>query len=233
MDINEFSDRFDVILNSYSGGEIYGDTRMIRSLEVNEYEKSLFLTQAQDQIVQNIYKGFETTEEVRQYLHNLITNYRFNQPVNSSDGISVDSKFYKIPEDVMFILNASIEDESKIISILPITHDEYYLQIRNPYRQYNETSAWRLDYKYIEENKVIEVITKANIDFFNIRYLKRPNPIILTSLGDLTIRGISEKTECELNQDLHDEILNMAVQLAIQSKSIGMPKENNKQTSNQ
>lgn len=50
---------------------------------------------------------------------------------------------------------------------------------------------------------------------YKVRYLKRPVPIILTSLpDDLSIEGVSSKSECELPEELHGEILQRAVELA-------------------
>ena len=61
----------------------------------------------------------------------------------------------------------------------------------------------------------------------SMRYLRRPQPIILTDLGELSINKVSTESECELTQDLHDEILNMAVGMAIQTMGATQPKEQN------
>ena len=51
---------------------------------------------------------------------------------------------------------------------------------------------------------------------YQIRYVKRPKPIILENLSDsdLSIDGIDTITECELPTELHQEILQRAVELA-------------------
>ena len=55
-----------------------------------------------------------------------------------------------------------------------------------------------------------------------IRYVRRPTPIILTDLpNNLSIDGISEEQECELNPILHMDILNKAVELAITTRGGG------------
>ena len=48
MDLNEFSNNFDVLLNSFSEGN---------SIELDEYEKSIFLTTAQEELVLELYDG--------------------------------------------------------------------------------------------------------------------------------------------------------------------------------
>ena len=53
---------------------------------------------------------------------------------------------------------------------------------------------------------------------YKIRYSKKPNPIILIDLeDDLSINGISEESECELDSSLHRTILDRAVALALQT----------------
>ena len=76
--------------------------------------------------------------------------------------------------------------------------------------------------KYPLEGKVInlplvEVIGKFGSNLqYQMRYVKRPKPIILDNIGDMevTIDGIDKITECELPTELHQEILQRAVELA-------------------
>lgn len=63
----------------------------------------------------------------------------------------------------------------------------------------------------------IELIGKVDKKSFTytVRYIRRPRPIILDDLGgDLSIRGVSTKSTCELDESLHQEILQRAVELA-------------------
>ena len=59
-----------------------------------------------------------------------------------------------------------------------------------------------------------------------VRYLSRPTPIILIDLTDnLSINGVSVKTECKLNPVIHRAILERAVKLAIISRVPNAGKE--------
>ena len=49
---------------------------------------------------------------------------------------------------------------------------------------------------------------------YNVRYIKRPQAIILDDLDGVTLDGKSTKQECELDPILHQEILQRAVELA-------------------
>ena len=59
-------------------------------------------------------------------------------------------------------------------------------------------------------------MSKYPIISYLIRYLAKPEPIILTDLTsyNVTINGISVETTCKLNPVVHRIILNKAVQLA-------------------
>ena len=46
MTCDEFSNEFDNLLNSYSKTNSFGKTNIANAIELDEYEKSLFLTQA-------------------------------------------------------------------------------------------------------------------------------------------------------------------------------------------
>ena len=75
MTNEEFSNEFDTLVNSNS---IINSNGIESPLEFDEYEKSLFLTKAQETIVTSLYNGnlvgdsFEKTEELRRYLSDLV-----------------------------------------------------------------------------------------------------------------------------------------------------------------
>lgn len=228
MTTEEFSNEFDTLLNSYSNVEPFG--KVPNTVEVDEYEKSVFLTNAQEEIVIDLYNGknpfrdsFEKTEEIRRYLSDLIRTYTTSTKEEGYTGLSNKSVFFKLPEDLWFITYEAVnlkDDElgcmdGEGISVIPVTQDEYHRIKKNPFRGPNERRAVRLDLS----EKVVEIVSKYNIDTYLVRYLARPRPIILSKLPDnLSINGVSDKTECELNPVIHRAILERAVKLAIRSK---------------
>lgn len=226
MTTQEFSDAFDTLLQQQL---------LSQEVAVDEYEKSLFLTQAQKDIVLSLYNGtnsnlnsFEKTEEARRYLAPLVKTkiYKLEDAKNPSDysdveDISSDSHLFQLPEDIYFIIyekaNVNIDSCSNIeVSITPTTHDEYNVIKRNPFRTYNNKRGLRLD---ITED-LVEVITKGTLNSYFIRYVCMPSPIILVSLqsDNLSIEGQKEKQTSELPEVLHDKILKQAVALAIATK---------------
>ena len=225
----EFSNEFDVLINAYANNNAFG--------EYDEYEKSIFLTKAQEEIIIDLYNGknpfgdsFEKTEEIRRYLNDLIKTYTTTDKKVGYTGLSKSSVFFELPDDLWFITYESVnlKDDrlgcmsGEDISVIPITQDEYHRIGKNPFRGANERKALRLDLS----NKVVEIVSKYNVESYLVRYLSRPVPIILTNLADdLSINDISTKTECELNPVIHRAILERAVKLAIISKVPNTGKE--------
>ena len=82
MTTSEFSNEFDVLLNSFYTQGVFGETSSKSELVLDEYEKSVLLTQAQEEIVKELYSGkfngesFEKTEELRRSLSNLKTSIK-------------------------------------------------------------------------------------------------------------------------------------------------------------
>ena len=100
--------------------------------------------------------------------------------------------------------------------MIPISQDDYFRISSNPFRGSNKRRALRLD----NGNGIVEIVSEYNIDRYLVRYIARPDPIILTDLPDnLSINKVSEKTECKLNPVIHRAILEKAVKLAILSKA--------------
>lgn len=237
MTIDEFSNSFDTLLNSYALISNFGEETSKQTITLDEYEKSVLLTKAQEEIVLSLYnsknpygEAFEGTEELRRYLSNLITEKSLKPITNTSGtplGLESKSKFFTLPEDLWFItLESVVIDNSKcgaetIMKVYPVKQDEYQAIRDNPFRGANDRRALRLD---LSEGNV-EIICKYMIAIYYIRYIKKVPPIILEDLpNDLTIEGKSEASNCILHEALHQKILDKAVQLALQSRGYNINK---------
>lgn len=225
MTTEEFSNGFDVLVNSYSGLEPFGFSQS--PLSFDEYEKSIFLTKAQEEIAEGLYTGkalgdsFEDTEQLRRYLAHLVKTAMLPCRV-APNGLSDKSVFAILPDDVWFITYESVTLDSdspcingKEIQVVPVTQDEYHRIKGNPFRKPNSRKALRLD---VDES-MVELISEESIRNYLVRYLSRPEPIILLDLPDeLSINNVKTKTECKLNPGIHRMILEVAVTLAIRSR---------------
>lgn len=227
MTNEEFSNEFDSLVNSNSIIKPFGVDSM--PLEFDEYEKSMFLTKAQESIVISLYNGnltgdsFEKTEELRRYLSSLVKTYSTTDKVEG-EGLTRDSYFFNIPEDTWFITYEAVTSQDvklgcakgSIMEVVPVTQDELYKTKRNPFRMPNKRRVLRLDI----EGYTVELISAFNIDEYQIRYLSKPEPIILIDLPEgLSINGLTKATECKLNPAIHRVILEMAVSLALKSRA--------------
>ena len=74
MTLEEFSNGFDTLVNSYKRFKDFDKQEILDSIEFDEFEKSFYLTRAQEEFVVNLYNGrnpygvtFEGTEELRRY----------------------------------------------------------------------------------------------------------------------------------------------------------------------
>jgi hypothetical protein len=219
MTTQEFSNEFDILYNNIMSNQAPG---------LNEYEKSVFLTQAQESLVISLYNGnsplaesFESSEELRRYLDSLIKTAELKQVEGSDIKLSEFSSFYNLPDDILFITyevvllnNSSCSCKNKYIKVVPVKQDDLHHTISNPFKTFGENRILRLD----NGKSSVELLSEYDINKYIIRYISKPSPIIITDLNEfypeLSINGISNTTECQLNSALHGEILRRAVELA-------------------
>lgn len=217
MSISEFSNQFDILYNNIMSNAAPG---------LNEYEKSVLLTKAQNEIIKNYFnpqgnkyqEGFDGSAKRQIDFSELVTTAKIT---STTSGSTYDKrgKLYELPEKLMIIIQESIDTDNGTFQVIPIKFDEYMRIMSKPFKEPLKWQAWRL---VTDSNSSVnaEIIahTPDTIESYNIRYIRRPNPIILVNLateyGDLTIDGISTVSECELNPEIHEEILQRAVELA-------------------
>ena len=175
MTAKEFSSGIDVALDSFASSANFGEEGNRQTLQLNEYEKSVFLTEAQEEVALSLYTGrnsslqsFEETEELRRYLSDLIAEAELS-PLTSLSGkiIGMDSrsKFFTLPENLWFITYEAVNATGKAcedrttMSVVPVRQDEYHRLKNNPFRGANNRKALRLD---LSEGNV-EIISKFDV----------------------------------------------------------------------
>ena len=214
MNNKEFSNEFDILYNNLMSNN---------AAPLNEYEKSVLLTQSQESIVIDIYNGrfngesFENTEEVTEYISNLVKEVTLSDKIENE--AHKNSIFFQLPEDLWFITYESVNlsDESlgcannKDVIVVPVSQDNFHNVSRSPFRGPNDRRVLRLTI-----GTKAELVSKYNIKSYTVRYLSRPNPIILEDLTGygVSINNETRVTECKLNPVIHRAILNRAVSLA-------------------
>lgn len=236
MTYQELSDQFDTLFNNVTSNQAPG---------LNEYEKSVFLTKAQDEILKNQFnpkgnkyqEGFDDSQKRQMDFSMLIKKASPNVQGGSSNfypgstGVGTTT----IPNDVWLIINEGVDvtrnGNSVHLTVVPISFDEFDRLMSKPYKRPLKYQAWRL---ITNENKSTDIVVGPSDTFaagnpYTIRYVRKPKPIIVGDLDGLTINGYefsaTTSTEpttnttgktagCELDEMLHEEILQRAVELA-------------------
>ena len=243
MTTEEFSNQFDVLVDSYRRFKSFDQKLELDSIEFNEYEKSVYLTQAQESIVQDLYRGthsstgsFEATEELRRKLDALIVSKTYTSEDEKGSSRVLSDRFihtqYTLPKGCWYIIyeQATFSSESdrcannSVADVIPVTHDEYQRTIHNPFRGPNKRKILRLDLG----DTNVELISSYNIKQYTIRYIKKPNPIIVADLSGsrLYIEGESSPQTCQLSSLVHQDILSRAVQMALSNRINNTNKNN-------
>lgn len=221
MNLDEFYNEFNLAYNNLSSNQAAG---------LNFYEISVYLTKAEYALVDALYKEFETSEEARRKLANIVVTQQLGKIINlsSTDFIFPDNTVaFNLPSNLRYIINEKLKMSDsadrcirgKLIDVTPASHDEVDRLIRNPFR-FNNTKAFRLDTSK-DNNPYVEIITKdKNVAYYQIRYIKTPPPIVLEDLGTDSVEGVSTKSECVLQESLHKQIVEIAAKMAYQDYKV-------------
>lgn len=225
MTNQEFSDQFDVLYNNITSNQAPG---------LNEYEKSVFLTKAQDELVKNhmntnnqLQQGYDQGFKRQVDFSNLMRVCEASPYKGTYMKFDIRSTAYLIPnkEKVFICVNEMIEpaDNYRRLQVIPIAYGDYTNMMTKPYKYPLKNQAWKLHTSYVENaGKIVEILLPPDVNkklqsTYVIRYIKRPRPIRLVTFDytydKVTLDGNTEQT-CELDESLHYEILQRAVELA-------------------
>lgn len=220
MTTTEFSDQFDVLYNNITSNQAPG---------LNEYEKSIFLTKAQNELVKDYFnpkgnkyqEGFDGSLKRMMDFSSLIEVKVLSKNTYPST-VNLDSRgiIYDYPSDVFIPINETIVLGNKQLQVLPISYMEYIRLMSKPYKRPLKNQCWKLVVKSHSalKNVSVEIIlpVDSEITTYTLRYVKTLSPIILSDLTSegVTIEGISKVTNCALPKEAHEEILQRAIELA-------------------
>ena len=150
MTISEFSNQFDVLYNNVTSNQAPG---------LNEYEKSVFLTKAQDEVVKNhflpnskgntLQEGFDGNAK-RQIDFSMLMRTVIGTSVTASVNIHLASNagYYAMPSDVLLYINEVLRVKrngvNTNLTVIPISFDEYNRLMSKPFKRPLKHQAWRL-----------------------------------------------------------------------------------------
>lgn len=217
----EFSNQFDVLYNNIMSNQAPG---------LDDYEKSVFLTMAQEDIVNayfnpksnKLLEGFDNSAQRQVDFSAIIaveTFTDFDEYTPEFDTRDDGVKAIAMPSDIMMVVGEKLEvirDSNRVIlNVVPLNYIEYERQMSKPYKRPTQYQAWRISDGGVNLRRVTLIAgPNDEIAKYTIRYVKKPQAIILADLGNITIDGKSTPQECILDSSLHPDILKRAVELA-------------------
>lgn len=201
---------------------------------------AVFLNLAQDELIRDRYSKkvgsvlsfFESDEKVRMELGSLISNSIVNTGSFDTTDVALhpNALFVALPSDYLYSLqemcvvgysdcnNDVVTGSAKV---LPIRHDEYEPNIDNPYGKPYRKLIWRMDYGSTGTKKH-ELVhgSGETISTYKLRYLRKPTTI-----------NINTGVDCELHENVHEEIVDRAITIALTTiselKKVETKKESN------
>lgn len=182
MGVTEFDTQFDLLYNNVTSNAAPG---------LDAYEKSVFLTQAQDQIVKayfnnklnKVQQGFDESQR-RQIDFSMIIrtkDFGAGSSINDTLGIFNNSRYYSMPDNVMFYINEVLQvtrkNKTMNLSVIPLNYEEYQRQLSKPFKRPLKNQAWRIEvnglqltYTYTDYKKISELYTTWAKDILEKQY---------------------------------------------------------------
>lgn len=190
MTQKEFSNQFDVLYNNITSNQAPG---------LNGYEKSVFLTKAQNELVKNYFNpkanklqdGFDGTAK-RQLDFSMLMkvgNFTISADTIFVGAGKIDPRGYlvSLPSNCFLIINETVmaEGDNMIRQVIPLSFAEYTRLMCKPYKEPLKYQAWRLMVSGNAKTSIIEIILSSRdknkeVNWtYKVRYVKKPMPIIL------------------------------------------------------
>lgn len=144
MNVREFSDEFDVLYNNITSNQAPG---------LNEYEKSVFLTKAQYDVLKSYFdpagnkfqQGFDGSKKRQADFTNLIkTKSLVELSISPEEKFDRRSRCYSMPNDLFLPINEKCNNDTLNFVVTPISYQEYDSLMLKPYQYPVKRQVWRL-----------------------------------------------------------------------------------------
>lgn len=162
MTIQEFSNEFDVLYNNIMSNNAPG---------LNEYEKSVFLTKAQDEIIKAYFspttnksqEGFDGSAK-RQIDFSKIMNTEIISKKLSPYLFDPRAIAFQLPSELFISVNEQLVVGNNIYQIVPLSYSEYTRLMSKPYKYPVKNQAWRLITRNPSVNAAPATVTQNCLD---------------------------------------------------------------------
>lgn len=201
-----------ILFEDKMGRFMSNDIKVFNTLEIQR-----FLNEAQEAYVQGLSDLYEYNEKARRSLTKLTKSKSLSPEIVIPVGIiALDNNSSIVDISALNILRIVEEQITTVIDIgripvIPITHDQYLANIKNPFKKPYYDLVWRIDV-----DGYIELITDGSfaISKYEVRYIEHP-----------TLIDIEQNTVINLAEIDASIIAEIAVEMAVKALSVGRPKE--------
>lgn len=193
-------------------------------IDIPTVDIEYYLTEGQRRIVEKYYELFEADEKSRKVLNYLVVSadiLKATGEYTDQTGAVPNGVFWELPADMMYCLKEeatlnvdACEDISLIpanwqrVYVKPINLDYYTKNVGNPFKKPYTGMVWRMDTSNSNGPQLHQLITGGTyrVQIYHITYLAYPTKISI-SLG----------TNCELPELIHQDIVDEAIRIALET----------------
>lgn len=180
MTIEEMSNQFDVHYNNITSNQAPG---------LDEYEKSVFLTKAQNELVKAYFSpalnktqnGFDDSPIRQADFSTIISNCTLSKIINPTNPLKCFDRraiAYELPADLFISLNEQLFSGSVPYTVVPITFIDYNRLMSKPYKYPLKYQAWRM----ITKNRIVDSVESVR-EYITIDVLKNYYITIASNYG--------------------------------------------------
>ena len=219
MTLTEISDIFDMRMNSFIPGSLVKD----------EYEKSVYLTRAQDVFYDSLLLDFESSNEIGQVLKKLVFSVDFSAAASTNMYGGHVILFTEVVRKILrerFVTGAvsgNVLYSNRELLVKEERLAEIEESLTNPFRQPGLSTCLRAVEETLTFNKV-QLYINSGLTFghYYVTYAKEPEPIVLQDLPDgLEVSGRNLATaNLAFEDDEINKIIEIAVNLALRDAGI-------------
>lgn len=185
-------------------------------LDIRTIDVEFYLNEGLRRFIDTWYAQYETNEAARKRLGALVVS---TTAVSAGAGSYPNGTLYTLPTNCKYVVQerATIalndchgDPTSKTgVTIKPIKLDYYNFHIDNPFKKPYNDLIWRMD-SGSRQHELIRGSDTTSITTYYITYIK--NPVAITLLS-----GTPESTSCEILAEYHEEIVDRAIEVAIET----------------
>lgn len=228
MNRSEFLNQFNLL---------YNNTTSNQAPDLNCYEISMFLTNGAEELVKNYFspnsnklgQGFNDSKKRYIDFSTLIVKKTLANISSLPNPLDL-STILPAGTSVIAVLDETIKEDSITKVVTTISPDEYSRLLKKPYPLPLKKEIW----KVLANNQVTFIGHGGTLNNYEVRYVKKPNPIIVgtpteiremldnnltiggypTTIQDTSTTSNYYIPDIDIPEELHKEVVQRAVELA-------------------